>query len=577
MCPLGCGTVFSANLILTVRQDLSPQLQAAPRHFRLINCHSFLPERPLSSCGGTGIWQQIDPPHFIHIKNGGEVLSSKSEIIRARTNAGAVVIYERTNVKTSNLFYRIKIPGTKNKYERRTTGTSKLTAAKKTASNRYREILHATARGQPIDEVTFADIAEVYLKYWKRRYEVDGDIVKHTYTNKMAQIENYLIPFFGTTIADALTQDLVDQYPVWRETRRLELIELAKKKTNYKRMGYKAFNKELGDYEIRYKLMPCNVWTHRKPTKGSMRRDIEILLEIYSHAIFVKAIHPEARAPIKLGRKPRVRRGFFNEATDHGSNTNFLSRLKEALTENADQSTASDGRELSFMHRFRTEQLNLWANLMLHTGLRTNEMVELQFKHVEIDGDGDLIIKIVPELGSRGSKRRLRLVVADGEALEVWHRLIEFRSRTLVGRVEGLAPKPDPDEFVWTTWLGGRETSQLRLRFGDLLRKYDIAKDGDGNQLSAYSLRHTYCVRKLRQGVPVYSVALNMGTSIEMIEKHYGMIINTDVMKSINRKLELAGKAFNGNDRVLVAEAASEIKRQAKNYQSQNRVRNGRV
>jgi integrase len=425
--------------------------------------------------------------------------------------------------------------------------------------------------------VSFAHIAKVYLKYWKRRYEIDGDIVQRTYTNKKSQIENYLVPYFGATPADALTQDLVDQYPDWREARRLELVELATKKTNYKRMGYKSFNKELGDYEIRYKLMPCNVWTHRKPTKGSMRRDIEILLEIYSHAIFVKAIHPEARAPIKLGRKQKVRRGFFNEAVDHGSKVDFLSRLKKALTENMEWSTASDGRELSFMHRFRTEQLVLWAGLMLHTGLRTNEMAELQYKHVEIDSDGDLIIKIVPEHGSRGSKRRLRLVVADREALEIWHRLVEFRSRRLVGRVDGFDTKPDPDEFVWVTWLGGRETSQLRLRFGDLLRKSGLAKDADGNQLSAYSLRHTYCVRKLRQGVPVYSVALNMGTSIEMIEKHYGMIINTDVMKSINRKLELAGKAFNDNDRDFAAEAASGTKRQARNYRSQRGGRKGRA
>lgn len=492
-------------------------------------------------------------------------MTSKTETIRARLNNGAVIIYQRNNAKTSNLFYRIKMPGTKNRYERRTTGTSYLAAAKRMASNRYAEILHATARGQPIDEVTFADIAKVYLKYWKRRYEVDGDVVQHTYSNKKAQIETYLIPYFGATQADALTQELVDQYPLWREERRLELVEAARKKVNYKRMGYKAFNKERGEYEIRYKLMPCNVWTHRKPTKGSMRRDIEILMEIYNHAIFVKAIPPEARAPIKLGRKVTVRRGFFSEAIEHGSKSNFLSRLKETLTENMERSTASDGRELSFMHRFRTEQLVLWADLMLHTGLRTNEMAELQYKHVEIDSDGDLIIKIVPESGSRGSKRRLRLVVADREALEVWYRLIDFRSRCLVGRVEGFDTKPDPDEFVWVTWLGGRETSQLRLRFGDLLRKSGLAKDADGNQLSAYSLRHTYCVRKLRQGVPVYSVALNMGTSIEMIEKHYGMIINTDVMKGINRKLELAGKAFNDNDRGFTAEAANGTRRHVKN------------
>ncbi len=40
-----------------------------------------------------------------------------------------------------------------------------------------------------------------------------------------------------------------------------------------------------------------------------------------------------------------------------------------------------------------------------------------------------------------------------------------------------------------------------------------------------YSLRHTYATFALLYGrVSVYTLAVNMGTSVDMIEKHYGHV-----------------------------------------------------
>ena len=45
--------------------------------------------------------------------------------------------------------------------------------------------------------------------------------------------------------------------------------------------------------------------------------------------------------------------------------------------------------------------------------------------------------------------------------------------------------------------------------------------DRDGNQRTAYSLRHTYICFRLMEGADIYQIAKNCRTSVEMIETYY--------------------------------------------------------
>lgn len=150
-----------------------------------------------------------------------------------------------------------------------------------------------------------------------------------------------------------------------------------------------------------------------------------------------------------------------------------------------------------------------------------------------------LLIRIVPPKGSRGSKQRRRLVVADREAIKYWREFMIWRRKNFV--TMAFPPVPFPDEYLWLNHRGEKETLQLQHRFKRLLVSLGLTEDIEGNRLTSYSLRHTYCVRKLKQGVPVYSVALNMGTSVERVERNYGLIINAEAMKRVNKEI-LQGK-----------------------------------
>jgi integrase len=54
------------------------------------------------------------------------------------------------------------------------------------------------------------------------------------------------------------------------------------------------------------------------------------------------------------------------------------------------------------------------------------------------------------------------------------------------------------------------------------LKEAGIQKNSFGEKYSIYSLRHFYAVNALRNGVGVFEVARNMGTSVQIIQDYYG-------------------------------------------------------
>jgi integrase len=49
-----------------------------------------------------------------------------------------------------------------------------------------------------------------------------------------------------------------------------------------------------------------------------------------------------------------------------------------------------------------------------------------------------------------------------------------------------------------------------------------ISKSSFGEKFSVYSLRHFYAVNALRNGIGVFEVARNMGTSVQIVQDYYG-------------------------------------------------------
>ena len=57
-----------------------------------------------------------------------------------------------------------------------------------------------------------------------------------------------------------------------------------------------------------------------------------------------------------------------------------------------------------------------------------------------------------------------------------------------------------------------------------LLMDSGLQNSSSGSRRSTYCFRHTYATFRLTEGVDVYFLAKQMGTSVKMIEDHYGHV-----------------------------------------------------
>ena len=74
----------------------------------------------------------------------------------------------------------------------------------------------------------------------------------------------------------------------------------------------------------------------------------------------------------------------------------------------------------------------------------------------------------------------------------------------------------------------GTETRNLRQPFRELLKTADLLKDPrTGKNRTLYSLRHMYATLQLThsRSTNIHLLAVQMGTSVGMIEKHYSHLI----------------------------------------------------
>jgi integrase len=79
----------------------------------------------------------------------------------------------------------------------------------------------------------------------------------------------------------------------------------------------------------------------------------------------------------------------------------------------------------------------------------------------------------------------------------------------------------DPDRLLFVM-PDGSKIITLIDQLNAALQEGRIVKNSLGQKYTVYSLRHFYAVSALRNGVGVFEVARNMGTSVQMIQEYYG-------------------------------------------------------
>jgi integrase len=157
---------------------------------------------------------------------------------------------------------------------------------------------------------------------------------------------------------------------------------------------------------------------------------------------------------------------------------------------------------------YRTVAYN-FVLIMCNTGMRPPEAKNLRWRDVAIRADQQDRKFVV--LHVRGKDKFRNLVAASSVA-------------DYLERIRAISKATELDDFVFTTFQGKPAATLYSDLIETLLKDSGLLLSSSGSRRSTYCFRHTYATFRLSEGVDVYFLSKQMGTSVQMIEDHYGHI-----------------------------------------------------
>ena len=157
---------------------------------------------------------------------------------------------------------------------------------------------------------------------------------------------------------------------------------------------------------------------------------------------------------------------------------------------------------------YRTVAYN-FVLIMCNTGMRPSEAKNLRWRDVTIRKDREARDVAVLRVSGKGKTRELVAPASVAAYIE---------------RIRTIAKASGPDDRVFTTHTGKPALTLYQNMIEDLLIEAELRDGPSGIPRSTYSFRHTYATFRLSEGVDSYFLAQQMGTSVAMIEDHYGHV-----------------------------------------------------
>ena len=388
---------------------------------------------------------------------------------------GEVVIAKRPN--TSKWQYRIKRP--KGDWEIRSTKTTDLELAKQVATERYDEIRFRQKHDLPLDtSKKFNDVASLYLG--QLTDHIEASTGKPVYVSYASVINTWLLPFFEGVALLEVDDDKIYEYE-------------------------QHVHASLG----------------RMPAKTT----------INTHNVVLRAIFDLA------ARKKWIQRGAIPKLTVKGKGVKtkrrpiFMPSEWNKLTSFMNGKWQTDTK--TWIGRYKRQLLRIYVLTLASTGMRPGEEpLNLKWKHVQSfkkpaskrETFQVELLKDDEEVAAK-DKTFLRLLVS-GKTAE--HETEGYRSVIARHNVKGwldqlkeLTGKKDEEDYLFCT-PDGKKLKDLPHMFTNLLIDCNLLYDANGNRRTLYSLRHMYATYRIIYANASYEIlALQMGTSINMIEQHY--------------------------------------------------------
>lgn len=411
-----------------------------------------------------------------------------------------LVIFRRGDVAHRRWYCRVKLPA-EDRYKTISLKTADVDVAKAKAFDQDAEIRYRIKLEVPVFDKSFAQVAKEFVAFTKARMEA-GEITKHRYRVVDSHIRCQLDPYIGTTQITQIAEESWKKYPAHRQS------------TGNGRTGGRV-------------------------SEGTIRDEMATFRSVMAYAASKRYIRDsqvfKGKLPLSKQRREEFTPQEYRALHTYARNT----WIKQARS------------EYNAWYRQMTYEFIL---VMTNTGMRPSEARNLRWRDVEIkkekmkrtvefQGSGQPVQEQnnapVETPPAKGKKAQM---AANGNApqeqeFERIFVILNVRGkgkfRSLVApsdvakyleRIKAISKATGPDDFVFSNHKG---TSSLSL-YHDLIERLlidsKLLNSSSGKRRSTYCFRHTYATYRLMEGVDVYFLAKQMGTSVKMIEDHYGHI-----------------------------------------------------
>lgn len=402
---------------------------------------------------------------------------------------GAVLLYQRNDIAKPVWQCRIKFAD--QPYIRQSLKTQNRADAIRKAEKLYDDLRYRMERGMPISSPQFPHVVDVYLEWLEDEVEQETDDAKAKRLSKKLidhrKFTKYAREFFETLRVDQITDADIDRYREWRKTYFTRGPGSKSKTIEYVRNGR----------TIRAPRPKSGV-----PALSTLASEDVVLRSIFERARKLGWVNGDQIPVIKSQRSQSNRRPAFEEWE--------MKRLL-AIAEQRVEDAPND--------RVRFQRGMLWdfCSLLANTGMRPFEAMKLEGRHISTFKTPDG--KHATKMFVSGKNKERTLVGRD----DTTHQVYAIMERLTLHRYQdgGFIEDEDGPLFVDPD---DKPVKSFKKGLKALLDAAGLRKDDRGMERDAYSFRHYYATQRLLKGISVYTLAENMGTSVAMIEKHYGHV-----------------------------------------------------
>ena len=340
------------------------------------------------------------------------------------------------------------------------TGKRDLAEAKEYARDTFLEYKFRRKNDLPIVTKKFSDVAKLAIA--DMRKQLDAGLGRKVFANYIVCIERYLIPFFGAQFVTTIDYAKVQQFYEWRRAK----------------MG-------------------------REPKASTLNTHNSAMNRVFEEAVARGFIaHKNVPLLINRGEKSERRPDFTREE---------YATLIRKLPSWIKQGKAGKPTDMRYLMRD-------YVLIMANTGMRHGtEALNLRWKHVTLFEEKDLQYL---EMSVSGKTGRRDIICRSG-TINYLKRIHE-RSDDIkhIPFEDLLKQRVDLPVFRLPDGTVSKNIHQTFRKF--LTDAGLITCPRTGQNRTLYSLHHTYATfALLNDGMDIHALAVQMGTSIGMIERHY--------------------------------------------------------